>query len=130
LGFERASSGAIEAQGGTATFTWTVGYLEACPHRWLFASIGLAPCARVEVGTLAGVGSNIVPARSSTQAWAALGVVVRAEWLVLGPVFVSLEAGVRAPLVQPTYFFEPDVVVYRPPDLAGAGSAGLGAYFL
>jgi len=130
LGFERASSDASDSPRGTATFTWTVGFLEVCPLRGWLGPVSLAPCARFEAGTLTGVGYDIVPSRSSTQAWAALGGAVRAEWSFAGPLFVSLEGGLRAPFVQPTFFFEPDSVVYRPPDVAGAGSASLGAYFL
>ncbi len=130
LGFERASSDASDSPRGTATFTWTVGFLEVCPLRYWLGPVSLAPCARFEAGTLTGVGYDIVPSRSSTQAWAALGGAVRAEWSFAGPLFVSLEGGLRAPFVQPTFFFEPDSVVYRPPDVAGAGSASLGAYFL
>jgi hypothetical protein len=130
VGFERASSGSVDVGGPTATFTWTLGIAEACPHRWRFGKVAVEPCARVEAGVLEGIGANIAPARDSTRTWFALGATGRAEWAFLPPMFLDLEAGLSFPLVRTTYFFEPNTTVYQSPTVGGIVSAGLGVRFL
>jgi hypothetical protein len=131
LGFERASTGTGDVQGGaSARFTWTVGIVEGCPHRFQSGPISFEPCLRFEAGALRGEGANIAPAREDTRAWLALGAALRAEWSVLGPLFVEAEAGARAPFFRTTYFFEPDTTIYRPPAVGALAGAGVGARFL
>jgi hypothetical protein len=90
----------------------------------------LKPCLRGEFGALEAQGGNIVPARDDRRAWLALGAVGRARWILAGPIFVELEAGLRVPLVRAQYFFEPNNVVHRPPAVGAIAAAGLGVSFL
>jgi hypothetical protein len=130
LGFEYTSTGSIDVGGPTATFKWTLGIAEACPHRWYFGDLSLEPCARVEVGALEGAGANIIPSRDSTRLWLAAGPVGRLNWAFLPTMFVDLEAGVRFPLARTTYYFEPATVIYSPPTAGMVVSGGLGVRFL
>jgi hypothetical protein len=130
LGFERAGSGTTDVQSAAARFVWTAAIAEGCPHRFRFGRFALEPCARFEAGALEGIGERIVPARQDTRAWAAVGAVGRARWAFWDPLFVELEAGLRAPFFRTTYFFEPNDVIYRLPAIGGTMGAGLGARFL
>ena len=129
-GFERASSGAIDLNGPSATFVWTIGSLEGCPLRWSYGPIALEPCVRAEAGILEGKGGNIVPERDATRPWFALDAVGRARWWVWRPLFVDLDAGLRVPFTRTTYFFEPNTTIYQPPPVGWFGGAGLGVRFL
>jgi hypothetical protein len=130
LGFERASSGAVDVGGPTAEFTWTVGFLEACPHRWTFGLLDVTPCLRVEGGALEGVGAKITSAHDDTRPWFSIGAVGRAEWALVSGLFLDFEGGFRAPLSRTTYFFEPDTTIYRAPAVGALAAAGLGLRFL
>jgi hypothetical protein len=129
IGFERASSGVSDASGPTATFTWTVGFAEICPHRWTLGSVSFEPCGLFEGGVVDAAGVNVVPARRTAAARFALGVLGRAEWSIMGPVFLDFEGGARAPLERTAYFFEPDALFYESPAVAGFGGVGVGARF-
>jgi hypothetical protein len=130
LAFQRASSGAVDVGGPTATFTWTLAIAEACPHRWDVGSLSLSPCARVEAGTLEATGANVVPAHDDTHPWVALGAVAKAEWTFARPMFLDFETGIRFPLYRTTYFFEPDNPAFQLPVVGGVASLGLGVRFL
>ncbi|HEY5241547.1 MAG TPA: hypothetical protein VIJ22_08785 [Polyangiaceae bacterium] len=125
-GFERASSGPVDAgNGATADFTWTVGILDVCPTRWTLGALSLEPCVRAEAGVLEGAGGGIVPARDLKPPWVAVGPTGRARLFVAGPIFLELDAGARFPLTRTRYFFEPDETVDQPP-VAGGWTAGAG----
>jgi hypothetical protein len=130
LAFERTSSGAVDVQGGAATFTWTVAVVEGCPHRWRWGAVGVEPCLRFEGGALRGQGSRINPAREDTRGWFALGAIGRAEWTFAGPLFLEIETGLRAPFVRTTYYFEPDTTIYRAPAIGALAGLGVGARLL
>jgi hypothetical protein len=130
VGFDRSSSGAIDVQGPTATFTWTSGLVEGCPLRWTYETLKVEPCLRAEAGVLTGAGANIVAARDVTRPWVAVGAVGRAEWFFLSPLFLDVEAGLRFPLVRTRYFFDPDTTIYRPPPAGWVAGIGLGVRFL
>ena len=100
------------------------------PTRWAHGPFELEPCARAEAGILEGEGGNIVPHRQSTPAWFALDGTGRARWFPWRSLFVDLEGGIRFPLTRPTFLFEPDTIIYRPPAVAGFGGIGLGMRFL
>jgi hypothetical protein len=116
LRFERAWSGTVGAGGPSATFAWTLGALLACPHRW---HVSVTPCARVEAGAIESSGANVQGPRDDTRGWFALGAALRAQWWFFDPLFLDVEGGVRAPVVRPTYVFEPNTTVFQPPTLAG-----------
>jgi hypothetical protein len=130
LGFEYTSTGLLDVGGPTATFKWTLGIAEACPHRWYVGDLSLEPCARFEVGALEGAGANIVPSRDITRLWLAAGPVGRIDWAFLPTMFVDLEAGARFPLNRTTYYFEPATMIYSPPTVGMVVSGGLGVRFL
>jgi hypothetical protein len=137
VGFERASSGAIGTQGtpgssfltgpAEVTFTWTVGFLEACPVGWTVGDVRIEPCARLEAGTLEGASYQVTPSHDVSSAWLDVGAVGRAEWQVFRPLFLELQAGLRVPVIQGRFIFEPDSTIYEPAVLGSVVSGGLGA---
>jgi hypothetical protein len=130
LAFAAASTGPLGVSGGTATFTSLLGAIEGCPHRWTSGSWSLEPCLRFEAGVLTAQGADVVPPRTDTHSWVAAGAIGRAEWRFFRGYFVEIAGGVRVPLVRTTFFFEPDVTIYRTAPVSGLFSAGLGLRFL
>ena len=128
--FLRIGSGPQTAPGGKATFTWTVGRVDACglfrPDRPLRAG----GCARVESGLLDGSGDDIVAARTQHGAWIAVGALARVEWTFLGPLLLDLEAGPTFRPVYDRFRFLPDTTVYQVPVVGFDAEAGLGVHFL
>lgn len=130
LAFAAAASGTVDVAGGGARFTSTFAALDGCPRRLEFGRFALEPCLRGEVGLLRGTGAGVVAPRTDTHSWLAAGALVRAEWRFLRRAFVEFAGGVRIPLVRTTFFFEPDVTIYRTAPVGGVFSAGLGLRFL
>lgn len=132
LAFFRAGTGAFDVQaGGTATFTITVGRLDACPVAFTHASrVRATVCARVEAGALDAAGGGIAAAQSSLRPWFAAGPLARAEWSLVPPFFLDLEAGALFRIVADRYGFYPDVTVYNVPVVGLGAGAGLGVDFL
>jgi hypothetical protein len=92
--------------------------------------MAVEPCLRLETGAVTATGVNVVPVRQDTHPWLSVGAVGRAEWTLREPFFVGIEAGFRAPLSRPTYFFRPDTVYYRAPSVGAVVGFGIGAHFL
>jgi hypothetical protein len=128
--FLRTSSSAVETDGGSTSFTWTAGRVDACVLSWPPGPAHLLACARLEGGVLDATSSGVPGAHTEERAWFAAGPVARAEWAVLGALFV--EAGV-APMVRLTsYRFRllPDDTIYQVPPVGLEAEAGLGVHFL
>jgi hypothetical protein len=92
--------------------------------------LSLEPCVRAEAGVLEGAGGSILPARDQKPPWLALGATGRAQWFVVGPVFLELDAGLRVPLTRTRYFFEPYTTIDQVPVVGWMASAGLGVRIL
>ncbi|HEX8793811.1 MAG TPA: hypothetical protein VF765_22865 [Polyangiaceae bacterium] len=127
--FLHAGSSVGEATGGSAAFTWNLGRLEGCVLSWPPGPAHLLACARVEAGVVDASGSGVPLATSRERAWVALGPVVRGEWSLLGPLFLTIDA---APMVRATtdrFYFRPDSTVYQVSWLGFEGGAGIGVHF-
>jgi len=131
LAFVRTSSGTLDAGGGAASFTWTVGRLDGCGLDWSpAASLHLFGCARVEAGVVDVVGSGIVGAHGSTRGWFAAGPLMRVEWAVLPPIYLDADV---APMFRATadrFYFRPDNTIYEVPYAGLDASVGIGVHFL
>jgi len=127
--FERSQSDEVDVAQGRAAFRWTAAALEACPVAWARGAVAVAPCLRVEGGTLEAEGSQIVPARSERRAWVALGPAGRVRWVLLEPLFAELGGALMTPLLRDRFYFWPDDTVHRPPLVGGSGRVGLGVRF-
>ncbi len=125
LRFERAT---IHGVAGGADFTWTAGSLDLCPVAWSASAFRLWPCARVEAGALEGAG-DASRSRTTTRPWVSAGALARARGVIVGGLFVELEAGGYVPFVRDRFFLEPDQTVHRAPFVSAAGGASLGASF-
>ena len=128
--FLRADSNVVEATGGSAAFTWTLGRLDGCVLSWPTGPAHLLACARVEAGVLDASGSGVPGARATERAWLALGPVMRGEWELLPPLFLAIDA---APMVRATrdrFYMLPDTTLYRASTVGVEGSAGIGVHFL
>lgn len=100
-GFERATASDVVNAGGAASFTWTLGTVDACPLRWTRGSFSLSPCARMEAGELDGSGANIPAPNEAKRGWLALAALGRASWTPIRHLAVELE-GARGPLSSAT----------------------------
>jgi hypothetical protein len=130
LGIAAASSGTVDVTGGKATFTSLTGALDVCPGDRLLGRWSLTPCVRVEGGVLSAAGADVVAPRTDAHPWGAAGALARAERRLPGGFFLELSGGARVPFVRTTFFFEPDVTIFRTAPVSGEFSAGLGLRFL
>jgi hypothetical protein len=130
LGIAVASTGTIGVSGGAASFGAVTGAVDGCPGGWSVGRWRLEPCLRLEAGVVQAQGEGVVQPRTDTHPWAAAGVVARAEWRFFAGFFADLAAGVTVPLVRTTFFFEPDMTIYRTAPVGAVFSAGLGLRFL
>ncbi len=111
---------------GDASFTWTVGEIDACLIAIEIAPATLSPCPRLELGIVNAEGERLVPARAEARTWAALALPVRLR-LALGRLFfVEIEAGPRVPILRDRFFFQPDATVFVAPFIAWSAGTGLG----
>jgi hypothetical protein len=130
LAFLRAATGAIGAPDGTATFTWTVGRLDACSVALAGEGLRATACARVEAGSLQVAGGAIADSLTRVRPWLAAGVLARGEWTFLAPLFLDAEVGALLRATTDRFFFVPDTTVYKVPWLGASASVGAGAHFL
>jgi hypothetical protein len=131
LAFVRTSSGTLDAGGGAASFTWTVGRLDGCGLDWPpLASLHLLTCARVEAGAIDAVGSGIVGAHGSTRGWFAAGPLMRVEWAFLPPMYLDLDVAPMFRVTADRFYFRPDSTIYEVPYAGLDASIGIGVHFL
>lgn len=115
---------------GSAALTWTTGGVEISPLRLDLASTIVArPCAGVAVGVLDAAGAGIATPRSETRAWFAATVHGRLVWAVAPALAIELEGGAILPILRESFFFDPNILVYRAPAISGFGRLGLGVRF-
>jgi hypothetical protein len=115
----------------SASLTWTLGQLVACPvHFGLSQSVSLLPCSRVDVGRLNAVGQNIANARDRNLLWLSAGVLAKFMWIPMPPLVVDLEGAALFPLTSYEFVFEPSSVLYGAPWIGFSTSVGLGIMFL
>jgi hypothetical protein len=125
LRFERAS---MDGDATGAEFTWTAGSLDACPIALSTPSFRVWPCARVEAGMLEATGDTSAP-RATTRPWVTAGALARARVVIVGGLFVEVEAGAYTPFVRDRFFLEPNETVHRAPVVSSAFASSLGASF-
>ncbi len=127
-GFDYAPSGVAGAAGvtGAMTVARSVGTLGACPLRWASGPFRLAPCLEVEGGALSASGAFVIPVRTATRPWIAVGALARARYVAPFGLFVELSGGVHAPLERDRFYFEPNTTVFRPPAVSAFAAASLG----
>lgn len=111
---------------GEATFRLRTARLEACarfaPARSPFA---LAPCAMLDIGTLAGTAPELPRSGHATTRWAAAGALARGSYAFTHWLSVELEGGLLVPLERTGFaLVEPFRFVYRPPALLFEGALG------
>lgn len=130
VSFLHTSSSAVETSGGSATFNWTAGRVDGCVLSWPPSSAHLLACARLEGGVLAGSTSGVPGAHSEERGWFAAGPVVRAEWELLGPLFVGADVAPMVRLTPYRFQLQPDATIYQVPTFGLEADAGLGVHFL
>jgi hypothetical protein len=130
LGFLRATSGAVDVPGGSASFAWTVGRADACATGWPTKPARVSACARVEAGELVVTGLHVPAPRTQGRGWVAAGPLLRGEWLFAPPLFVDAEISAMVHVTADRFYFLPDTTAYRTPPSGIAGSVGVGVSFL
>jgi hypothetical protein len=130
LSFVYGASDTGPAATGSADFTWTVGRLDVCPSNWIRSSVRLTTCARIESGVLAVAAHAVAAPETRMRPWLAAGVLARAEWSFLRPVFLDADIDLLLRTTNDRFYFLPDTTVYRVPVLGAGGGVGLGAHFL
>lgn len=115
---------------GSANLTWTHGTIDLCPIRFdLATKVAARPCAGITLGVLEAEGSGIAVPKSEIRAWLAASVQGRVAWAPARALVVELEVGALAPMLRESFFFDPNVLVYQAPAIAGFGRVALGVRF-
>jgi hypothetical protein len=130
LGFLRTTTGALSSPAGAASFTWTVGRADGCIVSWPKGPARLLGCARLELGALQGAGTTVASPQTGNRAWVAAGPLIRAEWVLLSPMFVTADLAAMAHVTEDRFYFRPDTTVYQVPAFGFEAGFGLGVHFL
>jgi hypothetical protein len=131
LAFVYATSGEVEAAGGAAQFTWTVGRVDGCVLSWPPPGPAhVLACARLEAGALTGDGSIVPGALSRTRGWLAAGPLLRAEWAPVGTLFFDADIAPMFHVTDDRFYFAPNATVYTVPVSGLEAAVGLGVHFL
>jgi hypothetical protein len=128
--FVHATDSGQPAPSGSADFAWTVGRVDLCPADWSWSSFGVTACARIEGGALAVVPYGVELPEKRVRPWFAAGLLARAEWSFLRPLFLDADLDVLLRATDDRFYFVPDTTFYRVPVVGGSGGIGLGAHFL
>jgi hypothetical protein len=127
IAFLRTGSALIDVFGdSSASFTWTLGRLDACALALPGRIVRGAACARIEAGTLEGRGFGIAAPADRLRPWFAGGALLRAEWSLPSRFFVSADAGVLVRVTNERFIFLPNVRVNAVPVVGLSGGVGLG----
>ena len=130
LALAYATAGTDPSPVGSAHFAWTVGRLDVCPTDWVRSRFLVTTCARLESGVLAVSAHDVGAPETRVRPWFAAGVLARAEWSFLPPVFLDADIDLLVRATNDRFYFLPDTTVYRVPVLGASGGIGLGAHFL
>jgi hypothetical protein len=115
---------------GRATLAFTQVSLEGCPVRLtLAAPLSVRPCLGVTGGVLDASPTGPRAAQARVRPWFAGEAHARFTWMPARWVAFELEAGALVPLLRETFYFEPEIVVYRAPPVGFLGRAGLAVHF-
>ena len=130
LALVRGASDTHPAPTGSADFIWTAARLDACPAEWAHGLVRLTTCARLEAGALAVAAGGVGAPETRVRPWFALGLLARAEWSFLRPMFLDAEIGALVRATNDRFYFLPDTTVYQVPAIGASGGVGLGVHFL
>jgi hypothetical protein len=130
LGFLRATSGAVDVTGGSASFAWTVGRWDVCATSWPSKPARVSACARFEAGELVVAGLRVPAPRTQGRGWVATGPLLRGEWFFAPPLFVDAEISAMIHVTADRFYFLPDTTAYEIPPTGFGGSVGVGVSFL
>lgn len=130
VAFLRAGSSLVEATGGSASFTWTVGRVDGCLLSWPRGPAHVLACARVEAGVLEASGNGVPGAKSAGRGWLALGPAIGGEWELLPPFFLEADVASMVRATRDRFYFQPDTTLYRASLFALEASVGIGVHFL
>ncbi len=129
LSLSGAVSSSVAAPPGSATFRWLAAALDGCPVELrLAATLGVTPCAFVEVGVLEGSGAGVTIPEVDSRRWVALGGSARLKWAFLESFFLEAQGRLEAPVARDTFVLVvPErVVVYAVPAVLGGFELGAG----
>jgi hypothetical protein len=129
LGFLRATTGSLSSTEGAASFTWTVGRADGCALSWPKGAARLLGCARIELGALQGAGTTVASPQTANRAWVAAGPLVRGEWELLSPMFMTADLALMVHVTEDRFYFLPDTTVYQVPVFGFEAGVGLGVHF-
>lgn len=111
---------------GEAKFRLRTARVEGCA-RIPLASFVVAPCAALDVGSLAAASPELPHAGHATARWTAAGGTLRAAWSIGSWLSLEAEAGLLVPFERMTFVLvDPVREVYRPPGVLLDMGAGIG----
>lgn len=116
------------SSGERATAALQGGMADLCPARFARGAFALRPCARVSLGRSQVRSEGFIGARLDERLYGIVGVAVRGEATIAGPVFAQADLAVGAPLVRATYVVG-GARLFETPGLSLGGSLGAGVHF-
>lgn len=115
----------VGAAGIQARFELIAAHAVACPLRLPARGIwSLRPCVELDVGELAGAGEGIGLMRITDREglWASSALSLRGEIEPWAPLAISASVGAVLPWTRHEFYFFPDTVAFRVPELGFRGT--------
>jgi hypothetical protein len=115
---------------GRATFTWSLGRLEAFPLRLGYGNLRLEPALFFEAGQLRARGVAVTPTAEVRRPAFFAGALGRVSYLAFDVLVFVLEGGPRLSLERDRFYLYENNTVFRIPTVTGYAAAGVGLEFL
>lgn len=112
--------GSVTLSPAAADFDLLSLRVASCPYR-IGTRIALNGCVSLDWGRLQGRGSHVVAARASDATWLGPGGFADAEWRALPWMHLHFELGAVLPRARDRFYFGPDQILHRVPNVAGYG---------
>jgi hypothetical protein len=105
------------------------GVIDLCPARFGGTSFGVRPCARTVIGRSQVKSDGFNGAQLDERTFVTLGLAIRGEARIAGPLFGHVELAAAIPAERATYFVAGSKI-FETPVLATGGGIGVAVHFL
>lgn len=124
VAFSLQSSGPLEQELGTASFSNWVATVDLCPSRGVLGLVSLRVCAASSAGVLFAEGSETFEPRSARRPWLSLGLSALLELQLSRVLFLGFRGSVDSPIIRDEFAFDEEAF-HAVPLATGTAAGGL-----